>query len=469
MRKRQWLAALAAAAATLGLAGTASASSIVYIKDGNVWIAKPDGSGARQVTTTGGYESPSQADDGTIVAQHGQDFVRMRPTGEVLSTIDTFLAAGDPLWYGPWNPKVSPDGRKIAYWFGHVSQYFDYGCWCYVQELISTTAYTWSDHFTDPQELGRLDNYESPSWIDDEHTLQFDPGPLLVEAVATHALGGDNDDDHHAQWFTDPDNSYMDEGELARTGDRLAVVLGSVGSPRTLRIYRVDGRPPFRTGDLAGQVTPMAELSGDNEQAYASPSWSPDGAQLAYEAPDGIHVVAVGDLSRGAGAISGGGLVIPGASQPDWGPADPPAAAPPVPAAPPAGPPTPPPPTQAPPATPPTPPAAPRPDAAAPTLAQVGVASRRITARSGLTVRYRLSEAATVRFTLARCPTATCQRARAIGRVSVTSAAGARSVRLRLRVGGRPLRPGTYRLTLVATDAGGHRSAPAQQPFRVIG
>jgi len=48
------------------------AASLVYIKDGNVWIATPDGTTKRQVTTDGTpdapYYSPSQADDGTIFA-----------------------------------------------------------------------------------------------------------------------------------------------------------------------------------------------------------------------------------------------------------------------------------------------------------------------------------------------------------------------------------------------------------------
>ena len=50
----------------------ASADSIVFLKSDNVWLAKPDGSGAYQVTTDGTasspYRSPSQADDGTIAA-----------------------------------------------------------------------------------------------------------------------------------------------------------------------------------------------------------------------------------------------------------------------------------------------------------------------------------------------------------------------------------------------------------------
>src|SRR6476659_8964621 len=74
----------------------ASADSLVFVKSGNVWLSQPDGSGAYQVTTDGTtsspYRSPSQADDGTIAAGHGDDIVRMTQNGTVLNRIDP-----DPL------------------------------------------------------------------------------------------------------------------------------------------------------------------------------------------------------------------------------------------------------------------------------------------------------------------------------------------------------------------------------------
>ena len=61
------------AAAALALSpALASADSIVYVKDGNVWLASGDSSNQYQVTTDGTdehpYYSPTQADDGTIAA-----------------------------------------------------------------------------------------------------------------------------------------------------------------------------------------------------------------------------------------------------------------------------------------------------------------------------------------------------------------------------------------------------------------
>ena len=70
MRLRTLLAA--ACAAGLVAAPAAAADSLVFIRDSNVWLSNPDGSGQYQVTLDGTagspYESASQSNDGTIVA-----------------------------------------------------------------------------------------------------------------------------------------------------------------------------------------------------------------------------------------------------------------------------------------------------------------------------------------------------------------------------------------------------------------
>ncbi len=77
--------ALGAVLALLVCAGSAQASSLVFIKDYNVWLANADGTGQRPVTTDGftaaPYEYPSQADDGTILAARGTRFVKLDRQG----------------------------------------------------------------------------------------------------------------------------------------------------------------------------------------------------------------------------------------------------------------------------------------------------------------------------------------------------------------------------------------------------
>ena len=95
-----------------------AASSIVYVQDHNVWITSPDGSVRHPVTTSGvepqPYFSPSQADDGTIVAGLGKELYRLdQQGGQIGRTIPTVFT-GKPtaiVSAGPFGPRVSPDGR----------------------------------------------------------------------------------------------------------------------------------------------------------------------------------------------------------------------------------------------------------------------------------------------------------------------------------------------------------------------
>ncbi|NLT06830.1 MAG: hypothetical protein GXY03_11055, partial [Solirubrobacterales bacterium] len=114
-------------------------------------------------------------------------------------------------------------------------------------------------------------------------------------------------------------------------------------------------------------------------------------------------------------------------------------------------------------------------------------AAARGRARAGTTIRFRLNAAATVRLTVqrrlagrraggrcvaprrARPGARRCVRSVAAGRlVRRDLAAGAQRVRFSGRIGRRALRPGRYRLTAVAVDSAGRRSAPRRAAFRVL-
>ena len=133
-----------ALAALLLAAASASADSIVYTKDGNVWLSSPDGAKQYQVTFNGSFSDASQADDGTIVALHLKQFVHLDRSGHLLGNpVDAmgspyYDGAGD--YVGPYEPRVSPDGKRIAYWF--------YSRADNTLERVATWSYV--DHFTDP-------------------------------------------------------------------------------------------------------------------------------------------------------------------------------------------------------------------------------------------------------------------------------------------------------------------------------
>ena len=68
-------------------------------------------------------------------------------------------------FYGPYEPRVSPDGKKIAYWFGQYTDYYSYGCSCYLYHLESKTAWSYADalHATRPPSRRTTSASSSPS------------------------------------------------------------------------------------------------------------------------------------------------------------------------------------------------------------------------------------------------------------------------------------------------------------------
>lgn len=112
---------------------------------------------------------------------------------------------------------------------------------------------------------------------------------------------------------------------------------------------------------------------------------------------------------------------------------------------------------------------------------------RRGSRRPGTTVRFRVSEPATVRLTVQRAAPGRRVGARCVrptranrSRARCTRYTTARGALLRHapsgtnrivwsgRLGGRSLAPGSYRLVLVATDAEGNASAPRRASFRIL-
>lgn len=99
----------------------------------------------------------------------------------------------------------------------------------------------------------------------------------------------------------------------------------------------------------------------------------------------------------------------------------------------------------------------------------------KVKGKFGTTFRYRVSEAATVRFKIERlvrkkCKrlTAKCKRAIRLGSRAQKAKAGLNKLRFTGDLKRKPLAPGSYRATVIATDKAGGRSAPKTVGFRVL-
>ena len=302
----------------------ARADSIVYTKDTDVWVAAPDGSRARAVTHGGGYASPSQADDGTILVQRGTRFVRLSRRGRTLATLDSVLT-GKPAGIdaiGPFDPQVSPDGTKLAYWIGMYSTWHDHGNG--INWTRNGPVTIWQDARSG-KILGVTHYYSEPSWLPDSSgALLFAERNALTPMVVAAGVGAG----HNAvnPWFNDWDVTPAGEdlpkpigaGELARGVDRLAVLRGgttsgagglSQGPGNTIALYAVH---------LPGLPVLECMLSGAVGGEFGEPTWSPSGEALAWSEGDGIWTGAIGHDCSGRPS-----LTIPGGREPDWGPAAP--------------------------------------------------------------------------------------------------------------------------------------------------
>jgi hypothetical protein len=313
---------LLAVVVLLVCAGPAPASSVVYIKDYNVWLASPDGSGQRQLTTDGfkelPYESPSQADDGTILAGRGLRFVKLDRQGNRIGALLPSILVGKPAnayAMGPFDPKISPDGHKHANWVGTWSTWFDYGTntsWSDPKDAV-----IWQDADSGAQ-LGFTLFYQKPAWLQDsQHALLNQPGNRLAAQIVGSAVGGR----HNAVTpvFTDsdslPSGEYYSQdvadAELTPSGDKFVALRGV--NQETIRFYDTRG---------ARAVVSACYLAQPVGGSAADPTWAPDGNAVAWAEGDGIWSTPVGALDSPDCSWANPRLIIAGASQPDWGPAD---------------------------------------------------------------------------------------------------------------------------------------------------
>lgn len=333
MSRRRAPRALALALAVLagvwaGGAASAGAASLVVLHGGNVAIARPDGSGLRAITTDGSpsspYVGPSEDDHGVIVAGRGSGFVRLDHAGRRLGTVPS-VATGAPAGTagsGPFSPRVSPDGRRIAYVMGYASGTFSPACNCVLQAPEEDVVYAWADG-SGPAGTSRF--WGSPAWADARNLVVAAPSNRQTEQLGLADADALGDGTATRGWFNDDGTNLggywvdLNEPDLARTLDRLVVVRGMQRERLALYAVGSDGAAALR-----------CELTAPNGW-YVRPSWSPDGRVLTYADRAGLWAVDVPDDWDRACALQPR-LIVPGASEGGWTAADwtpaPPAAAP---------------------------------------------------------------------------------------------------------------------------------------------
>jgi phosphodiesterase/alkaline phosphatase D-like protein len=323
----------------LALAATAHADSISFMRGGDIWIASPDGTKQVQLTHDGGYSYQSQADNGDFIALRGRRLRLIGRDGRIKADFSTPVSGErtdttSSYFLGPFKPEISPDGTKVAYEYRYFEITNHPGCVpegtpnCQDVRQHTGIGYTYSDRMTswDEPGLGRQSGWVDPSWIGNDTVLISDKSVQFnLDAMIDHP--GDGNQTLQG-WFLDDNAWYVRDGEVARSGDKVAfVTTRPKGANEDLHlddqvsIYKMNGAPP---------ALPTACYSYNNPAgAYDSPSFAPGGGRIAFEdtgnetTPHRILVGSVPNMTTRCSLPSAGAAqILTDARQPDWGPAN---------------------------------------------------------------------------------------------------------------------------------------------------
>jgi hypothetical protein len=301
---------------------SAGAASMVYIQGGNVFLANEDGTGAYQVTLDGStadpqhtaYRSPTEADDGTIVAAKGGELVHLRQNGAVLAHFVP-RSGGYPL-----AAAVSPDGTKIAYNFSEITHctVYAYDCGYYPQPGAAVTSI---DGSSDPGAVQQ--DIQDGAWIDNTTlVLQLTASYVDYEVLGQAA----------AHWFVPADTfnpfsssyPYPEQPVASRDGAYLGIVMrpnASGGNPSAqdvLEIWQLNGPPP-------AVPTPLCGFHALDAGGIKDPHFLLDDSGIVWDDDAGVEgapITAADCHGENVYSLSSDGPAIPGASQASFGIAD---------------------------------------------------------------------------------------------------------------------------------------------------
>lgn len=303
---------LAVAIAFLAVVPTAGAASIAYIAaDGNVHLVSPDGARDKQLTTNATadnkYRSPSQIDDGRVVALRRADgstafaFFLRPGDGQVLDA--WLLPKSGAGGFSPYSgAQASPDGGMIAYDYRH----FD--CATNPCQGNQRVGFSAGPGQTNPCLINCHVGFVAPRWVPGT------PYAAMIDQSFKAVYVQQQGSPQPVGWF-----QYGGEVTIEGLDVRANRILTSVslGGNEYMVAERMNGAPP---------ALPQSQCSV-NMPDGARPRLSPDGSMVAWSAPEGVMVSPTPAQTGGTGTLCQltPKLIAAGGSQPEWGPADVPA------------------------------------------------------------------------------------------------------------------------------------------------
>jgi hypothetical protein len=283
---------LAAPVVALAVAAPVQADTMVYIKKGDVWMAKDNGSRQVPITRNGKprspYFSPSVADNGTIVALKGIHLHSFKPNGRRIVRARQWAINPSPtLSTEPFSVDLSPNGRIVATHNAIYSTYYDPRT-SQTRPEIEAQFVDFFD-FRKNKEIGKTDgyyDYGAPSWLGSGRVLTTSYGgynaQILVAKVGDETRGADFYWDPGRFPNTGMNTHILADAEATRAGDRFAVMrrplLGADAAELSVATIQI-----YRTGSPSTASTPLCTIGPGRRIDYdADPSWSSDGRRLLW-------------------------------------------------------------------------------------------------------------------------------------------------------------------------------------------
>ena len=311
-------------AASLPAYASAATGSLVYVKGGDIWLARPDGSHAHAVTRDGTrrlpYDHPTRSDGGTIAALRGPFLVRFTGRGRRLGKphrVSAGLAGPGSLHELAEATEISPNGKRVALQQTLLQGTYNPNTGAKGMTILSVTV-----EYRNASTGKRLrevhqpgDYYQSPSWVDNSRLLVFAPFNAYAPEVFVDHFGGSTDG-----WFSDehsgePDpfgRQPIDDGELTRAGDKVAFVRGTnVQGDSDAVLFEVDA-----VSSLSEIPNYFCSFVPPGPGPFSGPSWSPDGTSLAWANRSGVYTAQLNPSSGDCGVTPR--RVVRGGKQPDW-------------------------------------------------------------------------------------------------------------------------------------------------------
>lgn len=292
-------------AATRGPSASAT-GSIVYIKNGNVWIAHLDGSHAQQFTRHKfDWSSPSEANIGMVVVAGGlphnnpggtdadasSEIYKFSPSGNQLGKpIPTWGTFSSPACdsFAPVSVQVSPDAKKIAY-----------GIWeCGAPGFTAVWTPSNSTTLNFPhQHVGQLDFFD-PHWVSNSTFLVSHYGPTITDSQARWYTHGVNQADNTGfkGWNDSKIGDDSAQAVISPDGDKLLIFQDDAlnwtnSKPRLLRLWVWTGKntPSNWTRRCAIKLNAAATP----DPLRMDPSISPNNKELIWGDSRGIEEVSL--------------------------------------------------------------------------------------------------------------------------------------------------------------------------------